>query len=100
VLKEQSNNFCMPHDVLAYDDVLIRFVLSCTWCLCFAARGHSVGSHTALRCFVSEDLDGQLRTASSPTLCFRVSIRIFLILLTKTLNSRKDGDGAWILDFL
>jgi len=27
VLKEQSNNFCMPHDVLACDDVLIRFVL-------------------------------------------------------------------------
>jgi len=29
VLKEQSNNFCLPHDVLSCDDVLIRFVLSC-----------------------------------------------------------------------
>jgi len=29
VLKEQSNNYCLPHDVLPCDDVLIRFELSC-----------------------------------------------------------------------
>ena len=53
MLKEQSNNFCLPHDVLSCDDVLIRFG-------------------------------------------FLASIRIFLFLLTKTLNSKAERTDVFV----
>jgi len=37
-----------------------------------------------------QPLDVRLRKASSPTYSFRVSIRIYLIVLTKTLNSKAE----------
>jgi len=53
----------------------------------WAAGKPSVDSHTSLRRFISEDLDGRLREASSPTCSLRVSIRIDLIESSKTIGA-------------
>ena len=61
----------------------------------FTSRHASIASAHTLRLVAvsrwvssarGQPLDVRLRKASSPTYSFRVSIRIFLILLTKTLN--------------
>ena len=43
-----------------------------------------------------QPLDGRLRKASSPTYSFRVSIRIYLFLLTKTLNSKAERTDVFV----
>ena len=43
-----------------------------------------------------QPLDGRLRKASSPTYSFRISIRIYLFLLTKTLNSKAERTDVFV----
>ena len=43
-----------------------------------------------------QPLDVHLRKASSPTYSFRVSIRIYLFLLTKTLNSKAERTDVFV----
>ena len=110
MLKEQSNNFCLPHDVLPCDDVLIRFGHTAhgTRLMAhgvFVSRHAGTASARTLRLAAvsrwvrvagGQPLDVRLRKASSPTMSFRVSIRIYLFVLTKTLNSKAERTDVFV----